>query len=48
MYRPESLIIDNNRYKLFQELNHILEEQSALDVASAYFNIAGFQLIEVR
>jgi len=46
MYRPESLIIDNNRLKLFEELNNILKEQTSLDVASAYFNIAGFQLIK--
>lgn len=46
MYRPESLIIDNNRLKLFKELNNILKEQKSLDVASAYFNIAGFQLIK--
>ncbi|RKX76211.1 MAG: hypothetical protein DRP87_12555 [Spirochaetes bacterium] len=46
MYRPESLIIDNNKLKLFDELNNILKEQKSLDVASAYFNIAGFQLIK--
>jgi len=46
MYRPESLIIDNDKLKLFEELNKILEEQRSLDVASAYFNIAGFQLIK--
>ena len=46
MYRPESLIIDNNKLKLFEELNHILKEQTFLDVASAYFNVAGFQLIK--
>lgn len=46
MYRPESLIIDNNKLKLFEELNNILKEQKSLDVASAYFNIAGFQLIK--
>jgi len=45
MYRPESLIIDNNRLKLFEELNKILLEQKTFDVATAYFNIAGFQLI---
>jgi len=45
MYRPENLIIDNNRLKLFEELNNILQEQTSIDVASAYFNIAGFQLI---
>jgi len=46
MYRPESLIIDNDKLKLFEELNQILQEQHSLDVASAYFNIAGFQLIK--
>lgn len=46
MYRPESLIIDNTKLKLFEELNNILKEQKSLDVASAYFNIAGFQLIK--
>ena len=45
MYRPESLIIDNNKLKLFEELNKILREQKSLDIATAYFNIAGFQLI---
>lgn len=46
MYRPESLIIDNNKLKLFEELNKILIEQKIFDVATAYFNIAGFQLIK--
>lgn len=46
MYRPESLIIDNSKLKFFEELNRILKEQKSLDVASAYFNIAGFQLIK--
>lgn len=46
MYRPESLIIDNKNLRLFEELNKILKEQKSLDVASAYFNIAGFQLIK--
>jgi len=46
VYRPESLIIDNNKLKLSEELNRILKEQTSLDVASAYFNIAGFQLIK--
>jgi superfamily II DNA or RNA helicase len=46
MYRPESLIIDNNKLKLFEELNKILQEQKSVDVATAYFNIAGFQLIK--
>ena len=46
MYRPESLIIDNSKLKLFEELNKILKEQKSLDIASAYFNIAGFQLIK--
>ena len=45
MYRPESLIIDNNRLKLFEELNKILQEQKTFDIATAYFNIAGFQLL---
>lgn len=45
MYRPESLIIDNNKLKLFEELDRILLEQKTFDVAAAYFNIAGFQLI---
>src|SRR3989337_3472274 len=46
MYRPESLIIDNKKLKLFEELNKILLEQKTFDVATAYFNIAGFQLIK--
>jgi len=46
MYRPENLIIDNNRSILFKELNNILKEQLSVDIASAYFNIAGFQLIK--
>jgi superfamily II DNA or RNA helicase/sulfur relay (sulfurtransferase) DsrC/TusE family protein len=46
MYRPESLIIDNNNLKLFEELDRILKDQKSLDVASAYFNIAGFQLVK--
>ncbi|NWF52848.1 MAG: hypothetical protein HXY47_07180 [Nitrospirae bacterium] len=46
MYKPESLIIDNNKLRLFEELNNILKEQTSLDVASAYFNIRGFQLIK--
>ncbi|HIC91446.1 MAG TPA: hypothetical protein EYP21_05185 [Syntrophaceae bacterium] len=48
MYRPDSLIIDNNKLILFEKLDHILQEQKSLDVASAYFNIAGFQLIKER
>lgn len=46
MYRPDSLIIDNSKLRLFEELNNILREQKSLDVASAYFNIAGFQLVK--
>lgn len=46
MYKPESLIIDNNKLKLFEELNCILNEQKSLCIASAYFNIRGFQLIK--
>jgi len=46
MYKPDSLIIDNNKLRLFEELNNIIKEQTSLDVASAYFNIAGFQLIK--
>ena len=46
MYRPESLIIDNKTLKLFEELNKILKEQKSIDIASAYFNIAGFALIK--
>lgn len=46
MYKPDSLIIDNRRLKLFEELEKVLKEQRSLDVASAYFNIAGFQLIK--
>jgi len=46
MYRPEKLIIDNRRLKLFEELGKILEEEKNLDVASAYFNIAGYELIK--
>ncbi|ODS33639.1 MAG: hypothetical protein SCARUB_01240 [Candidatus Scalindua rubra] len=45
MYRPESLIIDNNKLKLFEELNKILQDQKTFDVSTAYFNISGFQLI---
>ncbi|MGH7802161.1 MAG: helicase-related protein [Thermodesulfobacteriota bacterium] len=45
MYRPDSLIIDNSKLKLFEELNKILLEQKNFDVAAAYFNIAGFELI---
>lgn len=45
MYRPDSLIIDNSKLKLFEELNKILLEQKTFDVAAAYFNIAGFELI---
>lgn len=45
MYRPERLIIDNIRLRLCDELNRILREQRALSVATAYFNVAGFQLI---
>ena len=37
MYRPESLIIDNDKLKLFEELNQILQEQHSLDVVSASF-----------
>lgn len=46
MYRPDGLIIDNSKLRLFEELNNILREQKSLDVASAYFNIAGFQLVK--
>jgi superfamily II DNA or RNA helicase/HKD family nuclease len=46
MYRPESSIIDNKTLKLFEEINKILKEQKSIDIASAYFNIAGFQLIK--
>jgi len=46
MYRPESSIIDNKTLKLFEEINKILNEQKSIDIASAYFNIAGFQLIK--
>jgi len=46
MYRPDSLIIDNNKIRLFEELNKILKEQKIFDIATAYFNIAGFQLIK--
>ncbi len=46
MYKPDSLVIDNRKLKLFEELNKILKEQKSLDVSSAYFNIAGFQLIK--
>ncbi len=46
MYRPDKLIIDNTDLKLFDELNKILKEQKTLDIATAYFNIAGFELIQ--
>lgn len=45
MYKPDCLIIDNEKLKLFDELNNILKEQKSIDIASAYFNIAGFQLV---
>lgn len=45
MYLPEGLIIDNDKLKLCEELNKILAEQKNFDVATAYFNLAGFQLI---
>lgn len=49
MYKPDNLIIDNNKLKLFEELkelNKILKEQNCIDIASAYFNIGGLQLIK--
>ncbi|MBW1973044.1 MAG: hypothetical protein JRI44_09480 [Deltaproteobacteria bacterium] len=46
MYTPEKLIIENNRLKLFEEINKILKEQKTIDISTAYFNIAGFQLIK--
>ena len=46
MYRPESLIIDNDKLKLSEELNKILAEQKNLDIATAFFNIQGFCLIK--
>jgi len=46
MYRPDGLIIDNNKLKLFEEINNILEEQRSLNIASAYFNIKGFQIVK--
>jgi len=46
MYRSDGLIIDNNKLKLFEEINNILEEQSSLNIASAYFNIKGFQIVK--
>jgi len=42
MYKPESLIIDNSKLKLFEELNKILQDEKSLYIASAYFNIPGF------
>ena len=46
MYRPESLIIDNDKLKLSDEINKILSEQKKLDIATAFFNIQGFYLIK--
>jgi len=46
MYKPDCLIIDNKRLRLFEELDKILKEQKSIDIASAYFNISGFQLIK--
>ena len=46
MYRPEGLIIDNNKLTLHKELNQILREQEWVDIATAYFNISGFQLVK--
>jgi hypothetical protein len=39
MYRPESLIIDNNKLRVFEELNKILLEQNTFDITTAYFNL---------
>lgn len=46
MYIPERSIIDNDKLKLCDELNKILKEQKVIDIASGYFNIGGFQLIQ--
>lgn len=46
MYIPERSIIDNDKLKLCEELNKILKEQKTIDIASGYFNIGGFQLIQ--
>jgi superfamily II DNA or RNA helicase len=46
MYRPENLVIDNEKLKLFDELNKIINEQKTLSVATAYFNVAGFSLVK--
>jgi len=46
MYKPDCLIIDNKKLQLFEELNKILKEQKSIDIASAYFNITGFQLVK--
>ena len=46
MHRHVSLITDNNNLKFFEELNNILKEQKSIDMASACFNIAGFQLLK--
>ena len=48
MYAPAKNIIDNNELKLFEELNHILEEQKNIDIASGYFNLGGFALVKEK
>lgn len=45
MYIPDSSIIDNDKIKLCDELNKILQEQRVVDMASGYFNIGGFNSI---
>ncbi len=35
-------IIDNQKIKLADVLNHIINEKSTVYIATAYFNLAGF------
>ena len=46
MYTPSKSIIDNFHLKLFEELKKILEEQKNVDIASGYFNLGGYELIQ--
>jgi len=48
MYFPESNIIDNNNIKLYEELRMVLKDQRVIDIASGYFNIGGFELIQAE
>jgi ERCC4-related helicase len=46
MYTPSKSIIDNSNLKLFEELKKILDEQKNVDIASGYFNLGGYELIQ--